>query len=80
MGRDYIRIQDYVPFARGFLAGRGISATCHSTWFPTGMHLHIVPDGESQVPGCVRALDDLLGLLSGWTGEVMPVGWVREVR
>ncbi len=80
MGRDYIRIQDSVPFAKGFLAGRGIPAACSSTWFPTGMHLHVVPLDDQHVAACELALRDILGLLSGWTGEVMPVGWRREVK
>jgi len=74
------RSDEIYPFVHGFLVGRGVFAGVKGTWFPTGMRLHIVPDGESQIPGCVQALDALLGLLSGWTGEVMPVGWRREVQ
>jgi hypothetical protein len=43
------------------------------------MHLHLVPRDEAQARELPRVLDRLLGLLPGWTGEVMPVGWQREV-
>ena len=75
-----MKTDDAIPFVKGFLAGRVIEASVHATWFPAGMHLHLVPISEYEVQSCDQALQDLLALhLTGWTGEVMPVGWRREV-
>lgn len=69
-----------VPFIRGFLACESCDCGVSTTWFPTGMHLHLVPRDESQARELPRVLDRLLDLLPGWTGEVMPIGWTRGVE